>query len=114
MSLICSREVSACIFQPPSDPLLVLIHYHHIPLSHVNDVGNIMALLQPVTSCRLQLIIQEVDLETPFWYLRACMPQWKVLRIWRWVLIIGLRSSYFMDVRLQLIVHISWIVLVVP
>ena len=29
-----------------------------------------------VTSCRLQLIIQEADLETPFWYLGACMPQW--------------------------------------
>ena len=29
-----------------------------------------------VTSCRLQLIIQEADLETPLWYLGACMPQW--------------------------------------
>ena len=28
-----------------------------------------------VTSCRLQLIIQEADLETPFWCLGACMPQ---------------------------------------
>ena len=60
---------------------LVLIHYHHIPLSCVDDVGNIMAFLQLVTSCRLQLIIQEADPETPFWYLRVCMPQWKFLRI---------------------------------
>ena len=33
--------------QPSSDLLLVLIHFHHIPLSHVDDVGNIMALLRP-------------------------------------------------------------------
>ena len=29
-----------------------------------------------VTSCQLQLIIQEADLETPFSYLGAYMPQW--------------------------------------
>ena len=34
---------------------------------HVVDVGYIKALLQQVTSCQHQLIIQEVDLEnTPF------------------------------------------------
>ena len=43
---ICSREVGHCSFQPPSDSLLVLIHKHHIPLSHVNDVGKIMAHLR--------------------------------------------------------------------
>ena len=43
--LICSREFFLCSFQPPSDSLLVLIHKHHIPLSCVDDVGNIMALL---------------------------------------------------------------------
>ena len=47
MSLICSREVGLYFFQLPSDSLLVLIHYHHVPLSHVNDVGNIMAHLRP-------------------------------------------------------------------
>ena len=52
-----------------------------------------------VTSCRLQLIIQETNLETPFWYLGACMPQWQVLRIRREVFIIGLRSSDSTGVR---------------
>jgi hypothetical protein len=42
-----------------------------------------MALLQRITSFRLQLIIQEDDLETPFQYLGACMPQWQVLHIRR-------------------------------
>ena len=44
--LICSREVGLGSFQPPSDSLLVLIHKHYIPLSHVDDVGNIMAHLR--------------------------------------------------------------------
>ena len=43
---ICSREVGLYSFQPPSDYLLVLIHKHYIPLSRVNDVGNIMAHLR--------------------------------------------------------------------
>ena len=47
VSLICSREVCLCSFQPPSDSLLVLIQKHYVPLSRVDDVGNIMALLQP-------------------------------------------------------------------
>ena len=62
--LICSREVGLCNFQPPSDSLLILIHKHYGPP------------LIKVTSYRLQPIIQEVDLETPFRYLGACMPQW--------------------------------------
>ena len=45
MPPICSREVGLCSFQPPSNSLLVLIHKHHVPLSCVNDVGNIMAHL---------------------------------------------------------------------
>ena len=56
-----------------------------------------------VTSCRLQLIIQEADLETPLWYLGACMPQWQVRRIRRGVFIIGPRSSDSTGVRRQLI-----------
>jgi len=56
-----------------------------------------------VTSCRLQLIIQEADLETPFWCLGACMPQWQVLRVRREVFIIGLRSNDSAGVRRQLI-----------
>ena len=60
-----------------------------------------------VTSCRLQLIIQEDALETPFWYLRAYMPQWQVLRIRREVFIIGLWSSDSAGVWRQLIVHMS-------
>ena len=46
MSPICSREVFLWIFQPPSDSLLVLIHKHHIPMSRIDDVGNIMAHLR--------------------------------------------------------------------
>ena len=40
---ICSREVFLWSFQPPSDSLLVFIQKHHIPLSHVDVVGNSMA-----------------------------------------------------------------------
>jgi len=43
-------------------------------LSHVDFVGNIMALLWQGHFRRLQLIILEVDRETPFQHLRACMP----------------------------------------
>ena len=67
-----------------------------------------------VTSCRLQLIIQEVDLETPFRYLGACMPQWKVLCIRCKVFIIGLQLDDSAGVWRQLIVHIPWIVPIVP
>ena len=56
-----------------------------------------------VTSCRLQLIIQEDGLETLSWYLGAYMPQWQVHRIRREVFIIGLRSSDSTGVRRQLI-----------
>ena len=56
-----------------------------------------------ITSCRLQLIIQESDLETPFWYLGACMPQWQVLRVRREVFIIGLRSNDSAGVQHRLI-----------
>ena len=58
-----------------------------------------------ITSCRHQLIIQEANLETPFWYLGAYMPQWQVLRIRREVFIFGLRSGDFAGVRRQLIIH---------
>ena len=34
-------------FQSSSNLRLVLVHFHHVPLSRVNDVGNIMALLWP-------------------------------------------------------------------
>ena len=67
-----------------------------------------------VTSCRLQLIIREADLENPFWYLGACMPQWQVLRIQWKVFIIGLRSHDFTGFRCQLTVHILWILPIVP
>ena len=55
-----------------------------------------------ITSCRLQLIIQESELESPFRYLRACMPQWQVLRVRREVFIIGLRSNDSTGVRHRL------------
>jgi len=79
---------------------IILIH-NILPLSHVNDVYYGPPSIK-VTSCRLQLIIQEVDLETPFWCLGACMPQWQVLRVWREVFIIGLRSNDSTGVRRQL------------
>jgi hypothetical protein len=78
----CSREVST--LQP-----LCSIHTHvsmstfssiihtSFVLFHVDDGGYIMALLRQVYSCRLQLIIQELDLETNQ-YLGTCMPQWQV------------------------------------
>ena len=44
--LICSREVFLYSCQPSSDLLLVLIHFRHVPLSRVDDVGKIMALLR--------------------------------------------------------------------
>ena len=54
------------------------------------------------TSCRLQLIIQEADLETPFRWLGACMPQWQVLHVQCEVFIISLRSNDSASVRRQL------------
>lgn len=56
-----------------------------------------------VLSRRLQLIIRERDLETPFRCLGACMPQWQVLRVRRKVCIIDLRSNDSVSVRHQLI-----------
>ena len=55
-----------------------------------------------VASCRLQLIVQEADLENPFRCLGACMPQWQVLCVRREVFIIGLRSNDSTGVRCQL------------
>ena len=43
---ICSREFGLYSFQPPSGSLSILIHKHHVPLSRVDDVGNIMAHLR--------------------------------------------------------------------
>ena len=47
----------------------VWVSFHHLKsiffsIFYVTDVGIIMALLWQVYSCRLQLIIQELDLET--------------------------------------------------
>ena len=47
--LICSREVGLCSSQPPSHSLLILMHKHHAPLSHIDDVGNIMAHLRSIS-----------------------------------------------------------------
>ena len=44
---ICSRDVDLCSFQLLSDSLSILIHKHYVPLSRVDDVGNIMAHLRP-------------------------------------------------------------------
>ena len=47
----------------------------------------------------------------PLWYLRACIPQWQVLRTWQLTFIIGHRLGDSMSVRLQPILHTLWIVL---
>ena len=102
---ICSREVGLCKYQPSSDSHMILIH-NKTSCSSVSCRWCGKHYGPPsikVTSCRLQLIIQEADLETPFWYLGACMPQWQVLRIRRKVFIIGLRSNDSTSVRLKLI-----------
>ena len=91
-------------------------HSYHLNylLFHVDDVGFLMAIIWWITSCQLQLIIREGDLETFVQYLGACIPQWKFLRI-RWkVHNIGLRSSDSMGVRHQITIHIPWIVPIVP
>ena len=96
---ICSREFGLCNFQPPSDSLSILIHKTLCPSVSCWWCGKHYGPPSiKVTSCRLQLIIQEDDQETPFWYLGAWMPQWQVLRIRRKVFNIGLRSNDFVGV----------------
>ena len=104
--LICSREVCLCIFNLP----LILCWSYFTTIMFLCLVSMMCETLWPtfyqVTSCRLQLIIQEFYRETPFWYLGACMPQWQVFHIRCKVHIIGLRSNDSMDVRRQIIFHI--------
>ena len=78
--LICSREV---IFV--KHPLLIWPHLLQSQITpiilryllfRVNDMGIIMALLWWITSYRLQLIIQEGDLETSSQYLGACWSEY--------------------------------------
>ena len=83
VSLIYSREIFLCSFQPPSYFLLVLIHKYHIPCLVSMMWETLWPSFDQVTSCRLQLIIWEVDLETLFRYLGVCMLQWQVLFIRR-------------------------------
>ena len=89
--------------QPPSDSSHNLDSQHYLSVSCRWCGKHYGPPSIKVTSCRLQLIIQEVDLETPFRCLGACMPQWQVLRVRREVFIIGLRSNDSTGVRLQLI-----------
>ena len=74
--LICSREVCICSCQPSSDFLLVLIQFHHVPLSRVDDVGNVMAFLRLVhflsTSAHYPGIWSRDSLLVP-WSLHASM-----------------------------------------
>lgn len=72
VSLICSREVLYAIFYCLN---IVWICCHSLEsnlpnllhlLFRVDDVGHIMALLRWITSCRLQFIIHEDDLESSF------------------------------------------------
>ena len=101
---ICSREVDLCRFQPSSDSHLIVIHNKLCSfVSHRWCGKHYGPPSIKVNSCRLQFIIWEADLETPFWYLGACMPQWQVLRIRREVFIIGLWSSDSTSVWHQLI-----------
>ena len=41
------ENFASVVFNLPLILCFVLIHYHHVPLSRVDDVGNIMALLRP-------------------------------------------------------------------
>ena len=104
-AVVCSREVGLCKFQPSSVSHMILIHNKTLCSSvSCRWCGNHYGPPSiKVTSCRLQLIIWEADLETPFRYLGSCMPQWQFLRVRREVFIIGLRSSDSAGVRRQLI-----------
>ena len=96
--IICHRS-----FSPPLKSLALFC---------VTDVGYIKALLWWITSCRHQLIIQEVDLGTPhsvLWSLHASMasfslpatgiPQWPSTR--RFCVVFDAKSF----------IHTTWIVL---
>ena len=73
---ICSREVDLCRYQPSSISHTILIH-NKTSCSSVSCrwCGKHYGLTSiKVTSCRLQLIIQEVGLETPYGTLEpACL-----------------------------------------
>ena len=88
-----------------------LIYIKSCYLFHVIDVGYIKALLWRVFSCRLQLIIHELDLETN-WYLGTCMPQWQVsslstMGFHYWPLI----GRFHRVFDFNSLIHIRWIVL---
>ena len=105
VSPICSREVlfgkrPLLIWPPLVQSKITPIILRYL-LFRVNDAGIIMALLRRITSCRLQLIIREDDLETSSQYLGACMPQWKFLLVQQQVHIIGLRLNDSASVWLQ-------------
>ena len=76
VSFICSREVGLCKYQPSSVSHMVLIHNKTLCSSVScrwcgNHYGPPSIM---VTSYRLQLIIQEVGLETPYGTLEpACL-----------------------------------------
>ena len=73
---ICSREVGLCKYQPSSVSHMVLIHNKTLCSSvSCRWCGNHYGPPSiKVTSCRLQLIIQEVGLETPYGTLEpACL-----------------------------------------
>ena len=76
MPFVCSREVDLCKFQPSSVSHMILIHNKTL-CSTVSCrwCGNHYGPPSiKVTSCRHQLIIQEVGLETPYGILEpACL-----------------------------------------
>ena len=80
-------------------------------LFHVIDGGYIKALLWWFLFCRLQLIIQNQDLEI-LWYLGACMPQWQVsslstVGLHHWPLIERFHRLF----EFNSLIHTQWIVL---
>ena len=104
--LMCRRYVQEKLTsakkQPPSDSSYNLDSQHYLSVSCRWCGKHYGPPSIKVTSCRLQLIIQEADLETPFRCLGACMPQWQVLHARCETFIIGLRLNDSTGVRCQL------------
>ena len=96
---ICWRVVLLQLHLPL---ILCIIQNHFASLCLMSMMWDTLCpSFDTVSSCRLQLIIREVDPETPFQYLRACMPWWQVLHTQWQVHVIGFRLSDFTGVRLQ-------------
>ena len=102
---IFSREVDLCKYRPSSVSHMILIHNKTLCSSvSCRWCGNHYGPPSiKVTSCRHQLIIQEVDLETPYGTLEPACLNGRFVAFDHEVFIIGLWSSDSTSVRRQLI-----------